>query len=540
MASKPLGNLTGLKPSQVTAISRLYNRRFPDQGGFSPDQARELTLLSRGVGRQIGVLINRKGVPVMVIVGEQDGILIPELSRHRQADSRLSGLRLLHTHLDSALLTQEDLMDMVLLRLDAVCVLTVSSEGGPRTCQIAHILPPNADELPYQVHPAMIWDEVDFDFGANAKALEDELARTGQSVATAAREGSAILVSVASESKGVQERSLAELAELAATAGLDVVGQVVQRVTRVNPKLILGRGKLAELEVLALQKNAATLVFDQELTPTQQRNLSQITERKVLDRTQLILDIFAQHAQTREGKLQVEMAQLKYMMPRLVGQNRALSRLTGGIGGRGPGETRLEMDRRKIRERIAQIKTELLSVRKHRKSTRSRRDKAGLPVVSLVGYTNAGKSTLLNTLTKSEVLAENKLFATLDPTSRRLRFPEDREIILTDTVGFIRHLPADLREAFMATLEELEGADVLVHVADASHPEMEAQVEAVESILRDLSIDAIPRILALNKIDRISDETREALAFVHPEAVFISAIERPSLAHLVERIKSLL
>ncbi|MDO9582123.1 MAG: GTPase HflX [Desulfomicrobium sp.] len=540
MASKPLGNLTGLKPSQVTAISRLYNRRFPDQGGFSPDQARELTLLSRGVGRQIGVLINRKGVPVMVIVGEQDGILIPELSRHRQADSRLSGLRLLHTHLDSALLTQEDLMDMVFLRLDAVCVLTVSSEGGPRTCQIAHILPPNADELPYQVHPAMIWDEVDFDFGANAKALEDELARTGQSVATAAREGSAILVSVASESKGVQERSLAELAELAATAGLDVVGQVVQRVTRVNPKLILGRGKLAELEVLALQKNAATLVFDQELTPTQQRNLSQITERKVLDRTQLILDIFAQHAQTREGKLQVEMAQLKYMMPRLVGQNRALSRLTGGIGGRGPGETRLEMDRRKIRERIAQIKTELLSVRKHRKSTRSRRDKAGLPVVSLVGYTNAGKSTLLNTLTKSEVLAENKLFATLDPTSRRLRFPEDREIILTDTVGFIRHLPADLREAFMATLEELEGADVLVHVADASHPEMEAQVEAVESILRDLSIDAIPRILALNKIDRISDETREALAFVHPEAVFISAIERPSLAHLVERIKSLL
>jgi GTP-binding protein HflX len=234
------------------------------------------------------------------------------------------------------------------------------------------------------------------------------------------------------------------------------------------------------------------------------------------------------------------MAQLKYMMPRLVGQSRALSRLAGGIGGRGPGETRLEMDRRKIRERIAQIKAELSSVRKHRKSTRSRRDKAGLPIVSLVGYTNAGKSTLLNTLTKSEVLAENKLFATLDPTSRRLRFPEDREIILTDTVGFIRHLPADLREAFMATLEELESADVLVHVADASHPEMEAQVEAVESILRDLSIDAIPRILALNKMDRVPDETRDALAFVHPDAVFISATARPTLAPLVDRIKSLL
>ena len=234
------------------------------------------------------------------------------------------------------------------------------------------------------------------------------------------------------------------------------------------------------------------------------------------------------------------MAQLKYMMPRLVGQNRALSRLTGGIGGRGPGETRLEMDRRKIRDRLSQLKNELANVRKHRDATRSRRDKAGLPIVSLVGYTNAGKSTLLNTLTQSDVLAENKLFATLDPTSRRLRFPEDREIILTDTVGFIRHLPADLREAFMATLEELESADVLVHVADASHPEMDSQLEAVESILRDLSIDTIPRILALNKVDRITDEAREALAFVHPDAVFIAAIHRPSLAPLVERIKSLL
>ncbi len=499
-----------------------------------------MAILSRGVNRQLGVLINRKGVPVMVIVGEPDGIFIPELSRHRQADSRLSGLRLLHTHLDGSLLTQEDIMDMVFLRLDAVCVLTVSSDGQPRTCQIGHLLPPNADEKPYMIHPAVIWDEVDFDFGASAVALEDELARTGQSVAATAKEGAAILVSVGSQPKSVQERSLAELAELAATAGLDVAGTVVQRVNQVNPRLILGRGKLAELEVFALQKNAATLVFDQELTPTQQRNLSQITERKVLDRTQLILDIFAQHAQTREGKLQVEMAQLKYMMPRLVGQNRALSRLTGGIGGRGPGETRLEMDRRKIRDRLSQLKTELSSVRKHRTATRGRRDKAGLPIVSLVGYTNAGKSTLLNTLTQSDVLAANKLFATLDPTSRRLRFPEDREIILTDTVGFIRHLPADLREAFMATLEELENADVLVHVADASHPEMDGQLDAVESILRDLSIDTIPRILALNKVDQISDETRQTLTQLYPDAVFISAIHRPSLASLVERIKSLL
>lgn len=476
----------------------------------------------------------------MVLVGDADSIFIPELSRHRQSDSRLSGLRLIHTHLDTTLLDQEDLMDMVFLRLDSVCVLTVSSDGTPQTCQIAHILPPNAADQPYQLSPPTAWDAVPVDFDHTARALEDELSRTGQNVGVSAREGVAILVSVGAQSRSEQEASLRELADLAATAGLDVADTLVQRTSRVNPKLILGRGKLAEVEVLALRKNAGILVFDQELTPTQQRNLSQLTERKVLDRTQLILDIFAQHAQTKEGRLQVEMAQLKYMMPRLVAQNRALSRLTGGIGGRGPGESRLEMDRRKIRARLDQLKKELAAVRGHRETTRGRRDKAGLAIVSLVGYTNVGKSTLLNTLTGSDVLAENKLFATLDPTSRRLRFPEDREIILTDTVGFIRHLPDDLREAFMATLKELERADVLVHVVDAAHPGREAQIEAVDAILRELSIDTIPRILALNKMDLVDEATRQTLAFIYPDAVCIQALERSSLVALVERIRGLL
>lgn len=504
------------------------------------EQARELSLISRDIGRQLGLLINRKGIPVMVLVGEADKIFIPELSRHRQADSRLSGLRLLHTHLDTSLLTQEDLMDMVFLRLDSICVLTVGKNSLPQLCQIAHLMPPNADQLPYIFHPATSWDQLSFDFEANVLALEDELARTGQKVDTTAHAGTAILVSVGTRPKNEQEQSLAELAELAATAGLEVVDTVVQRVAKTTPKLILGRGKLAELETLALQKNASILVFDLELTPTQQRNLSQITERKVLDRTQLILDIFAQRAQTREGKLQVEMAQLRYMMPRLVGQNRALSRLTGGIGGRGPGETRLEMDRRKIRERLTQLKIELTKVRKHRQATRSRRDKAGLPIVSLVGYTNAGKSTLLNTLTQSNVLAENRLFATLDPVSRRLRFPENREIILTDTVGFIRHLPNDLREAFMATLEELHSADLLIHVADAAHSEVEQQLEAVEKILRDLEIDHIPCILVLNKMDCLTDTQRETLTFLHPNALFISALDSQTLVPLVDKVKILL
>ena len=327
-----------------------------------------------------------------------------------------------------------------------------------------------------------------------------------------------------------------ELADLAATAGLEVAGTVIQRVSKVNPRSILGKGKIAELEVLALQKNATVIIFDCELTPTQQRNLSLVTERKVLDRTQLILDIFARHASTRAGKLQVEMAQLKYTLPRLVGQNRALSRLTGGIGGRGPGETRLELDRRKIRDRITLLKKELKKVRTQRGATRARRARAGVPVVALVGYTNAGKSTLLNTLTQSGVLAENKLFATLDPTSRRLRFPMEKEIILTDTVGFIKELPEDLKEAFMATLEELEEADLLIQVADGGHPELEGQIAAVDHILESLALHEIPRILALNKWDTVSDEERVLLENEHPGAVPITAVERRSLEGLVEEI----
>jgi GTP-binding protein HflX len=266
------------------------------------------------------------------------------------------------------------------------------------------------------------------------------------------------------------------------------------------------------------------------------RNLAELTERKILDRTQLILDIFAQHATTRAGKLQVEMAQLEYRMPRLAGQDRALSRLAGGIGGRGPGETKLEMSRRRIRERITRIKKELGALRKRRGHTRARRAKSGVPVVSLVGYTNAGKSTLLNTLTASEVTAADKLFATLDPTSRRIRFPREREIILTDTVGFIRQLPKELKEAFQATLEELEAADLLLHVIDAPHPEAEAHAGAVSAILAEMDMDHIPRLTALNKWDLVEADRKEAILNTFPGAVPITARRRDTLGPLVDEI----
>ena len=550
-------------------MQRLYTRRYPGLGGFSTEQARELSSLSRSIGRQIGLLINRQGRPSMVLVGNTSGLLIPELPRSREGAGRLRGLRFLHTHLTADLLSQEDYMDMLFLRLDSIGVLSVNEWGEPQEFQYAHLLPPNPEKKPYMVSPRMRWEDVDVDFPAEAEALEEELARTTTAAGEPERrsdktlaqrsdirqaqltghgegrgpESRAILVSVSTRPRKEQESSLAELAELADTAGVYVAGTLVQRVHTINPRFILGKGKLAELEVLALQGNAGLIVFDGELAPAQLRNLTEVTERRILDRTQLILDIFAQRASSKAGKYQVELAQLQYMLPRLIGKSRALDRLAGGIGGRGPGETKLETDRRRLRDRVARIKETLEDLRRQRSYARARRAKGGVPIASLVGYTNAGKSTLLNALTGSEVLAENRLFATLDPTTRRLRFPKEKELILTDTVGFIRSLPKELVEAFRATLEELEEAELLLHVADASHPELEQQLKAVEDILEQLELHNTPRMLILNKVDALDTTVhcdgdgecltpRQALEQDHPEAFFISARTGEGLAEL--------
>lgn len=505
----------------------------------------------------------------MVIVGDTGRIFIPELPRAREGAGRLRGLRLIITHLTSDLLRQEDLMDMLFLRLDSVGVLSVDQWGLPLEFQHAHLLPPNPEGKPYLVHEARRWDLVDTDFNAEAIALEEELARSqthgpdtapagadqavsGESAAKVgeamrqtrllgAEEGKgpesrAILVSVSTRPRSEQESSLKELADLAEAAGVQAVGTLVQRVQSINPRFIIGKGKLAELEVLALQGNAGLIIFDGELAPAQLRNLTDITERRILDRTQVILDIFAQRARSKAGKFQVELAQLQYMLPRLVGKTRALDRLAGGIGGRGPGETKLETDRRRLRDRVARIKKALSELGRQRAYARDRRAKGSVPIASLVGYTNAGKSTLLNKLTGSEVFAENRLFATLDPTTRRLRFPQEKELILTDTVGFIRSLPKELMEAFQATLEELEAADLLLHVADAAAPELEMQIKAVDDILVQLKLSETPRLLILNKADLLDDEQREGLSNSYPDAFFISAASGQGLAELSKDI----
>lgn len=530
--------MQGLKPSQLNALNRLFNRRFPAEDVYTIEQARELALLSRALGRQVGLLIDRKGRVQMVLVGEAGSILIPELPRGRTGQERLRGLRLLHTHLSPDGISQEDLMDMLFLRLDAVIALNVNPTGDPVQWQAAHLLPSGAAGKPYHLDAPQPWDRTAAQFTATAEALEEELARRGEDAREAADAPRALLVSVAAQPRILQERNLDELAELARTAGLTVAGRMAQRVAQVNPRLILGKGKVAELEVLALQGRAGMLVFDGELSPAQLHNLADITERKVIDRTQLILDIFAQHAVTRAGKLQVELAQLRYIQPRLVGKNRAMDRLMGGIGGRGPGETKLETDRRKSRERMARIRKELDQLRRQRAFTRARRSRQGIPLAALVGYTNAGKSTLLNRLTRSDVLVENKLFATLDPTTRRLRFPAEREIILADTVGFIRNLPKELMDAFRATLEELEAADLLVHVADASHPDLLQQISAVETILAEMELDRVPRLLVLNKWDQLAAPARAELADAFPLALPVSAKSGDGLNSLLEQLET--
>jgi GTP-binding protein HflX len=299
-----------------------------------------------------------------------------------------------------------------------------------------------------------------------------------------------------------------------------------------DPRTLIGKGKLQDVLVRSMQLMADLVIFDADLSPSQAIHIAEATNLKILDRTQLILDIFAQRAQSSDGKLQVELAQLKYLYPRLVGRDDSLSRLAGGIGGRGPGETKLEIDRRRVRDRITALERRIEGLSADRQVRRKRRNARGLPVISIVGYTNAGKSTLLNALTDSHVLAEDKLFATLDPTSRRLRFPRDREVIVTDTVGFIRDLPEDLVNAFRATLEELGDADLLLHVADASDPRLDDRVKAVEKILGELGLLETRRLLVLNKVDRLAPGEGAALAHARG-AVAISASSRQGLPALL-------
>ena len=525
------GILEGLKPRQKKQLLKLYRQHCPPEAVISPGLARQLCLLSADSGRVLGLMLNRHGRIEMVIVGDSQAITIPSLHRYRLGHGRLRGLRCVHTTFAGGSLNREDMTDLSVLRLDLMAVIRMDGVGLPQAIEIAHFKPGGGNDI--ERLPALPLEKIDLHCLELFHTLESSAATSFTHRTDDEERQRAIIISVGPSPVRVLEESVAEMAELARAAEITVVDSFTQQ-RRLDPQTAIGSGKLKEIIIASLDQDVDLLIFDHDLSPTQVKHLARETDLKVIDRTLLILDIFARRARSREGRLKVELAQLKYRLPRISDKTTALSRLTGGIGSRGPGETTLEIDRRRIRERISKLEKRLKKTARSRAVTRSKRKRNQLPQVAIVGYTNAGKSTLLNTLTASRVFTENLPFATLDPTSRRLRLPKEQEIIITDTVGFIRRLPADLLDAFRTTLEELGEADLLLHVVDSSR-DPEYQIVTVNQLLSELELDQIPTLLVANKIDLVDGETRQWLQKRY-QAVTLSATRPESLGPLLEAV----
>lgn len=503
------GKLSGLKKNQTKRLSNLYRRKVPPDMPLTTDLARVMGDLSLEINKPVSVLVDRRGRVMTVAVGDAQDTPLPPL--YGEAESRLYGLRLVHTHLKSGGLSSGDLSKLFLNRLDAIFAVDIfANERGKTVLEEAHmamIAPPTSQEEDWILEPPMSVQALEkVNILDRIRALEEELYRSAgaREVKRSSAEQAVLIGLDTGEGMLKVELRLDELEELARTAGATVVYKSMQQRSKPDPRTLIGRGKLQELVSKAYHEDADLLIFDRELNPAQAREIETETQLKVIDRTQLILDIFAQNARGREAKVQVELAQLQYQLPRLAGRGTALSRLGGGIGTRGPGETKLELDRRRIRERLTELEKNVDEISQRRAQTRKARTQSDTPVIALVGYTNAGKSTLFNTLAKSDVLSQNKLFATLRPTTREGWLPALGEwgakVLYTDTVGFIRDLPDELVNAFRATLEELHDADILLHVVDGATPNAPERVEAVNRILDELELE-VERLVVINKAD---------------------------------------
>lgn len=542
MKKKVYGNTAGLRNSQISNLEELYNFLTPPEYLVSSQIVFTLSKLSYEIKRQIGILINRNGKITHVIAGEPHRIVIPALNDYIIVPGKLRGVRCVHTHLKDEPLTQDDLTDLALLRLDYISAICINQDGFPTNIYSSHILPTETS-APYEILKPIDIQKLNNNCGHQILSLESELSKKNSLHKPKSGSENAFLINAISKNDSSNlsnaYASIEELKALCKTSKINIIGSAIQQRKNIDPKFVAGKGKLANLIIKAIQKHATMLIFDRELTSSQIRAITDFVEIKVIDRTQLILDIFAKHAKSREGKYQVELAQMEYLLPRLITKNTAMSRLTGGIGGRGPGETKLEINRRRVRDRIHRLKKEINKIRKHRLVQKAKRKRGNLPIISIVGYTNVGKSTLLNTLTQSNITVANRLFATLDPSSRRLRFPKDIEVIITDTVGFIQNLPKELLQAFHATLEELNDADIILHVVDISNKNYDKQMKAVEKILEKLNLNQIPCLYLFNKMDKINLETFDN-KFLLNQGIVISATQKQSLKPVIYKLEKLL
>jgi GTP-binding protein HflX len=554
------GNIQGLKSSYSKQLQRLYEQQQPGDRLITSEFAEQLTAISTEIHQPVCCYINRRGQVIRVAVGTpaQTQLSPQELPRH--GTQRLGGIRCVATQLKGAIPDTAALTAMARQRLDALVVLIPSSneEGQqddtiPSSVQeafLAHLVPDR--ESPWLVSPPMSLDELtEQDFDDLVDEWEKEFKAAGfetsqfQEIKTG--RDRVLLVGLMTEDMSPQrfQDSLEELARLVESAGGEVAETVQQKRSRPHPQTVVGQGKIEEITLRAHKHGANLIVFNRDISASQARNLETEIGIRVVDRTEVILDIFAQRAQSQAGKLQVELAQLEYMLPRLRGRGQEMSRLGGGIGTRGPGETKLETERRTIQRRIAQLQQEVNQLQAHRARLRQQRQQQEVPSIAVVGYTNAGKSTLLNVLTHAEVYTADQLFATLDPTTRKLVVtePETQErqtLLVTDTVGFIHELPPALMDAFRATLEEVTEADALLHVVDLSHPAWESHMRSVEEVLKEMPALPGSALIAFNKIDRVDSGTLTLAQTKYPEAAFISATQRLGLETLRQRLVKLL
>ena len=534
------GNTKGISKFWLEQIQALFDFSLPRQQILTKELADAMAMITANINKEVMLYADRKGFISHIEIGDNHSVVLEGL-KGRESQRRLSGYRCIHTHPGgNGTLSLVDLTALPILRFDCMVAIGVDEDGKTTNVGLAWGVLGKKQPQPY-LYPSV--DSIlNVDLSAQVSAVEKEAEKDLVYHEEAKSAPNALLVAISGkDSEAMSLYSLDELKQLADTAGLVVVDKILQKRPMPDGATYIGKGKVEELRFMCQILSVDSIIFDDELSPVQIRNLEEATGKAIIDRSMLILDIFAQRAKSNEGKLQVELAQLRYMMPRLIGQGEVLSRLGGGIGTRGPGETKLEVDRRNIRKRITELENRLEQVVKTRKLHREKRNTQRIPVISLVGYTNAGKSTLLNTLTGAGVMAEDKLFATLDTTTRKITLPDNRQALLTDTVGFIRKLPHHLVAAFRATLEEVQEADLLIHVLDGSDSEIEEQAAAVTEVLSYLKADTKPMVVAINKIDNMASDGQLKRLLEHfDNSVAISAKKDIGLDGLLEKITEVL